>query len=87
MRAKVRFLLMTGNMKWMLRSWMGKNLAAGAVAGCRNVKNPVLLAKAVMEQTEHVLLCGEGAEAFARKINLPFEDDAYFFDQLQVSIS
>lgn len=61
----------------------GKTLAAGAVAGCRNVKNPVLLAKAVMEKTEHVMLCGKGAEDFARKINLQFEDDSYFFDQLR----
>ncbi|MEO5570635.1 MAG: isoaspartyl peptidase/L-asparaginase [Bacteroidia bacterium] len=61
----------------------GKNLGAGAVAGCRNVRNPVVLAKAIMEQTEHVLLCGEGAESFARKINLPFEADDYFFDPLR----
>jgi beta-aspartyl-peptidase (threonine type) len=61
----------------------GKNSAAGAVAGCRNVKNPVLLAKAIMEQTEHILLCGEGAESFAKKINLTFEEDDYFFDQFR----
>jgi beta-aspartyl-peptidase (threonine type) len=61
----------------------GKNLEAGAVAGCKNVKNPVLLAKAVMEKTEHVLLSGDGAEEFARKIKLPFEDDTYFFDKFR----
>jgi L-asparaginase / beta-aspartyl-peptidase len=61
----------------------GKNLAAGAVAGCRNVRNPVLLAKAIMQQTEHVILCGEGAEEFARKIKLPFEEDSYFFNQMR----
>src|SRR6185436_5688106 len=59
----------------------GKNLSAGAVTGCRNIKNPILLAKAVMEQTEHVILSGEGAEQFARKINMQFEDDNYFFNQ------
>src|SRR3954463_14177924 len=63
----------------------GKNLEAGAAAGRRNVKNPVLLAKAVMKKTEHVLLCGDGAEEFARKINLPFEDDAYFFDKFRLN--
>jgi len=61
----------------------GKTLEAGAVAGVRNVKNPVRLAKAVMEQSENVLLCGEGAEEFARKMQLPFESDEYFFVQLR----
>lgn len=59
----------------------GENLAAGAVAGCRNVKNPVLLARMIMEKSEHVLLTGAGANEFARKMNLQFEDDQYFFDQ------
>lgn len=61
----------------------GGNLAAGAVAGCRNIKNPIVLAKAIMEKTEHVLLCGEGAEKFAREINLQFENKDYFFDQFR----
>jgi beta-aspartyl-peptidase (threonine type) len=61
----------------------GRNLSAGAVAGCRNIKNPVLLAKAIMEKTDNVMLSGEGAEEFARKIKLQFEDDNYFFDQLR----
>lgn len=61
----------------------GKNLSAGAVSLIRNVKNPVALARAVMEKSEHVYLCGEGAEAFARLHNLPFEDDKYFFDEFR----
>ena len=48
----------------------GLNRSCGAVAGVKNVRNPLLLARAVMEHTEHVLLCGAGAERFAKKINL-----------------
>jgi beta-aspartyl-peptidase (threonine type) len=44
----------------------GSNLEAGAVAGIENVKNPISLARLVMEKTDHVLLIGEGAENFAR---------------------
>jgi L-asparaginase / beta-aspartyl-peptidase len=56
---------------------------AGAVAGVKNVKNPVLLARTVMEKSEHVLLSGSGAEEFARKMQLPFEPDEYFFERLR----
>ena len=58
----------------------GDNRDAGAVAGVRNVKNPILLARAVMEHSEHVLLSGAGAEAFAREQSLVFEPDTYFYD-------
>jgi L-asparaginase / beta-aspartyl-peptidase len=66
----------------------GDTLEAGAVAGVRNVKNPVSLARAIMEKSEHVLMCGDGAARFAKSINAEFADDAYFFvqtrfDQLQ----
>jgi beta-aspartyl-peptidase (threonine type) len=56
----------------------GKDLSAGAVSLIKNVKNPVALARAVMEKSEHVFLCGKGAEEFARTVNLPFEPDNYF---------
>ena len=59
----------------------GKTLEAGAVAGITGLKNPIILAKAIMEHSGHVLLCGEGAAEFARKMNLPFENDEYFFTQ------
>ena len=39
----------------------GKTQAAGAVAGVRRVKNPISLARAVMEKSEHVMMCGDGA--------------------------
>ena len=57
----------------------GANLRAGAVAFLKNVKNPIHLARLVMERTEHILLAGHGANEFAREMNVEFEDDAYFF--------
>ncbi len=61
----------------------GLSLKAGAVAGVSNIKNPIQLARLVMEKSEHVLLCGNGAEDFGRLNNVSFEDDAYFFDELR----
>lgn len=49
----------------------GRTLAAGAVAGVKRVKNPVGLARAVMDRSPHVLLIGEGAEAFAQAQGIP----------------
>ena len=59
----------------------GKSLNAGAVAGVRKIKNPITAAKAVMEQSRHVFLIGEGADAFASDIGLEMVDTSYFFDQ------
>ena len=59
----------------------GKGLEAGAVCGVSHVKNPVKLARAIMEHSEHVVLCGPGAEQFAKLQQLPFEDDAYFYTE------
>lgn len=59
----------------------GKTLAAGGVCGVSHTRNPVKLAKAVMEHSPHVLLCGGGAEEFARQQQLQFEDDAYFYNE------
>lgn len=69
----------------------GKTLMAGAVTGISNLKNPISLARAVMEKSEHVFLSGAGAMEFARQMNLKFEPDEYFFvqqryDQLQKAI-
>lgn len=49
----------------------GETLAAGAVAVVKTVKNPISLARLVMERTPHVLLVGEGADAFARAQGVP----------------
>ncbi|MDP1747201.1 MAG: isoaspartyl peptidase/L-asparaginase [Bacteroidota bacterium] len=59
----------------------GKNLMAGAVTGIKNVKNPVSLARVVMEKSEHVFLSGAGAMEFAKKMNQEFAPDEYFFVQ------
>jgi beta-aspartyl-peptidase (threonine type) len=59
----------------------GTGLAAGAVAGVTSVKNPIKLARAVMEKSEHVLLCGAGALEFAKLQRLELEPDSYFFVQ------
>jgi beta-aspartyl-peptidase (threonine type) len=59
----------------------GKALRAGAVAFVKNVKNPVKLARLVMEKTEHVLLAGEGADQFAREMGVELEPDDYFFTE------
>lgn len=61
----------------------GKDLSAGAVAGVQGVRNPVQLARMIMEKSEHVLLSGKGAADFAKQLNLKFENDEYFFDQFR----
>ncbi|MDI3527275.1 MAG: L-asparaginase / beta-aspartyl-peptidase [Tenuifilum sp.] len=57
----------------------GKTLNAGAVAGVRNVKNPISLARKVMEASPHVMLSGSGASEFAREQGLELVDSSYFF--------
>lgn len=61
----------------------GSDLRAGAVAAVQNVKNPVGLARLVMERSNHVLVSGRGAFEFAYRHKVPLEDDAYFFDQFR----
>jgi beta-aspartyl-peptidase (threonine type) len=59
----------------------GSKLNAGAVAGLRQVKNPILLAHAVMQESPHVLLIGQGAETFAKQQNLEFVEPAYYYTE------
>ena len=59
----------------------GQTLKAGAVASVRNVKNPIRLARLVMERTEHVFLAGAGANQFALEMGVEMADDAYFFTE------
>ncbi len=59
----------------------GHALKAGAVAFVKNIRNPISLARKVMEQTEHVLLAGEGANQFAEQIGIKTEPDEYFFTE------
>lgn len=57
----------------------GKTGKAGAVAGIMTIKNPISAARAVMEKSQHVLLTGSGAEAFAREQGLEIVSPEYFF--------
>jgi beta-aspartyl-peptidase (threonine type) len=59
----------------------GKDLSAGAVAGITIVRHPIAAARAVMEQSPHVMLTGQGAEQFAREKGLEIVDPSYFFTQ------
>jgi beta-aspartyl-peptidase (threonine type) len=59
----------------------GKDLRAGAVAGLHHVKNPINLARAVMEKSPHVMMIGEGAEKFAKEQNIELVPEKYFFTQ------
>ena len=59
----------------------GKTLNAGAVACVQHVRNPISLARAVMEKSKHVMLIGSGAEEFAKANGVKFEDNKYFFTE------
>ena len=59
----------------------GKDLSAGAVAGVHRVKNPITLARAVMEKSAHVMMIGDGAEKFAAEQKIELVDPKYFFTQ------
>jgi beta-aspartyl-peptidase (threonine type) len=61
----------------------GSNRMAGAVCGISYAKNPVQVARAVMDKTEHVLLSSAGADAFAAEQNLPIETEDYFYNQFR----
>src|SRR5206468_11075867 len=59
----------------------GKTLMAGAVAGLHHVKNPITLARAVMEKSPHVMMVGDGAEQFAKEQKIELVDEKYFWTQ------
>jgi|SRR5450432_734932 len=61
----------------------GKTLDAGAIAGVRNVRNPIELAMEVMQNSNHVFLSGKGASDFAIKQGIKLEPDEYFFSQFR----
>jgi L-asparaginase / beta-aspartyl-peptidase len=56
----------------------GRTLGAGAVTGLKHVKNPIELARLVMDESPHVMLVGEGAEDFARTQGVEFVSNEYF---------
>jgi beta-aspartyl-peptidase (threonine type) len=61
----------------------GDTMAAGAVAGVRNVRNPIELAEEVMLNSNHVFLSGKGANDFAIKQGIKLEPDEYFFSKFR----
>lgn len=61
----------------------GSDLSAGAVAGVRNVRNPIELAMEVMRNSNHVFLSGKGANDFAIKQGIKLEPEEYFYSQFR----
>ena len=61
----------------------GKNLEAGAVSLVTGIKNPISLARDVMENSYHVFLAGEGAMQFAKTLDYEIKDPSYFHDDLR----
>ena len=59
----------------------GRTLKAGAVCGVTRIRNPIELARAVMEKSEHVMLAGTGAEEFAAGQGFAFVPQSYFYTQ------
>jgi beta-aspartyl-peptidase (threonine type) len=63
----------------------GATLRAGAVAAVSRIRNPVLAARAVMEQSRHVLLVARGAERFARKHGVRMAPASYFHTGMRLA--
>jgi beta-aspartyl-peptidase (threonine type) len=59
----------------------GADLRSGAVAGVHNTKNPISLARMVMERSPHVMMAGVGADTFALRNGVPYTTQDYFFTQ------
>ena len=59
----------------------GRTLKAGAVAGVRHIKNPIELARLVMDKSPHVFLTGQGAEDFALEQGMQFVPRSYFWTE------
>jgi beta-aspartyl-peptidase (threonine type) len=59
----------------------GKTLAGGGVAAVHRVKNPITLARTVMEKSPHVLMVGDGAEIFGKEHKIELVDEKYFWTQ------
>lgn len=57
----------------------GRTLKAGAVARLQHIRNPISLARLVMEKSPHVMLDGDGAEAFAQSMGITLVDQKYFY--------
>jgi len=63
----------------------GRTLAAGAIAGVQHIRNPIRLARAILEDGRHVLLLAEGAEKFAQSAGFDMVPNSYFFTDSRVT--
>ena len=61
----------------------GKSLDAGAVSLIHGIKNPIALARDVMEKSDHIFLAGKGAMRFAKSLKYTLEEPAYFYDDFR----
>jgi beta-aspartyl-peptidase (threonine type) len=61
----------------------GRTLKAGAVAGVLQIKNPIQVARAVMDKSKFVFLAGDGANLFAQEQGIATESDDYFYNELR----
>ena len=61
----------------------GRTQAEGAVAGLHHIKNPIALARAVMEKSDHVMFTGPGAEKFAQQLGIELVPNEYFQTELR----
>lgn len=59
----------------------GATMKAGGIGAARHVRNPISLARIVLEETPHVLVVGEGASALAREFGVPWVPEAYFYTE------
>lgn len=59
----------------------GKTLEAGSVAGITVAKNPITVARAVMEKSTHVMITGKGADKFAEQLGLEIVEPSYFYTE------
>ncbi len=59
----------------------GRDLNAGAIAGVGDIKNPITVARMVMEQTPHVMMIGKGASLFAKEHGAVMVDSSYFYTE------
>jgi beta-aspartyl-peptidase (threonine type) len=59
----------------------GRTMKAGAIAAARRIKNPISLARIVLEKTPHVLVAGEGVSTLAQEMAVPWVPESYFFTE------
>ncbi len=59
----------------------GKTLKAGSIAGVTTIRNPISTARRVMDKSEHVMMIGSGAEAFAKAQGMTIVDPSYFYTE------